>query len=83
MFKWAVSYATPTGLTSFHDAAQRLTTLYKKEIQSVKWGGKKLIQNAGTCEYIHAMLPTFLSLILRLFNDAVTKSGLIKDGKCT
>ena len=39
MFKWAVSYATPTGLT-LHDAAQGLTTLYKKQIQSVKLGEK-------------------------------------------
>jgi len=42
-----------------------------------------LIQNAGTCEYIHVMLPTFLSLILKLFNDAATKSELIKDVNCT
>jgi hypothetical protein len=41
--------------------------------------GKKLIQNAGRCEYIHVMLPTFLSQILGLFNDGVTKSGLIND----
>jgi len=45
--------------------------------------GGGLIQNDGTCEYIHLILPTFLSLILRLFHDAVTKSGLIKDGKST
>jgi len=45
--------------------------------------GEGLIQNAGTCEYIHVMLPTFLSLTLRSVNDAVTKSGLIKDVNCT
>lgn len=83
MFEWAVSYETPTGLASLHAAAverraQGLTPATGRRVDH--FNRRKLSQKPYIREYISIMLSTFLLLILRLFNDVIPNSWLIKDG---